>query len=134
MDTINSLPPIVLAAPDYDALASLIEDSTTCDPAVSEFLNSELERADVVETANLPAEAVTMHRVVAFREDASGRERTVTLVFPGEEDIAAGRISVLTPIGAALIGLSKGQSIEWTPRIGASRRLTVLDVSEQAAD
>ena len=51
----------------------------------------------------------------------SGEDRTVTLVFPAEADIAAGKISILTPIGAALLGLSEGQSIHWQTRNGESR-------------
>jgi regulator of nucleoside diphosphate kinase len=56
----------------------------------------------------------------------------VTLVYPGEADIGQGRISVLTPVGAALIGLSKGQSIDWATRTGETRRLTVIEVHEAA--
>jgi regulator of nucleoside diphosphate kinase len=54
-----------------------------------------------------------------------GRERSVVLVYPGQADIGVGRISILTPIGTALIGLSEGQSITWTTRDGRRRRLTV---------
>ncbi len=50
------------------------------------------------------------------------------LVFPGQADIGAGKISILTPIGTALIGLSEGQSIVWTARDGKERRLTVIKV------
>ena len=56
----------------------------------------------------------------------------MTLVYPGEADIEQGKISILTPIGAALIGLSKGQSIDWATRTGEIRRLTVLEVREAA--
>ena len=52
------------------------------------------------------------------------------LVYPGEADIAAGRVSVLTPIGTALIGLAEGQSIVWQTRTGVSKRLTVLKMEE----
>ncbi|GEP07041.1 hypothetical protein MOX02_50790 [Methylobacterium oxalidis] len=58
--------------------------------------------------------------------------KIVTLVYPGEADIGQARISVLTPVGAALLGLSKGQSISWTTRTGAGKQLTVLDVREPA--
>ena len=67
---------------------------------------------------------------IEFRDNATGKVQTVTLVYPGEADIARGRISVLTPIGAALIGLSAGQSIDWETRSGSIKRLTVLDVRE----
>ena len=58
----------------------------------------------------------------------TGEVREVTLVYPGEADISAGRISVLTPIGAALIGLSSGQSIDWRARDGRVHRLVVQSV------
>jgi regulator of nucleoside diphosphate kinase len=57
----------------------------------------------------------------------------VLLVYPGEADIAAGKVSVLTPIGTALIGLAEGQSILWQTRTGAAKRLTVLKVEEATA-
>jgi regulator of nucleoside diphosphate kinase len=63
---------------------------------------------------------------VTFRDDVTGQVRTVKLVYPGEADVAQGTISVLTPIGAALIGLSVSQSIEWDTVSGGRRSLTVL--------
>ena len=57
-----------------------------------------------------------------------GRKRTVTLVFPGLADISQGRISILTPIGTALIGLSEGQTMTWSTRDGRERNLTVMMV------
>lgn len=67
---------------------------------------------------------------VEFRDDTTGKVQTVTLVYPGEADIAQGKISVLTPIGAALIGLRAGHSISWETRSGDIKRLTVLTVRE----
>jgi regulator of nucleoside diphosphate kinase len=69
-----------------------------------------------------------MGSIVEFSSDAG--QRRVTLVYPVEADIAEGRISILTPIGAALIGLSQGQSIAWTARDGRRHRLTVLEVRQ----
>lgn len=63
----------------------------------------------------------------------SGDDRTVTLVFPGDADIAEGRVSILTPIGVALIGLSAGQSMGWTTRDGRPNRLTVEHVETPRA-
>ena len=75
---------------------------------------------------------VRMGSEVAFRDDTTGKVQAVSLVYPGEADIGRGRISVLTPVGAALLGLSKGQSIDWSTRTGTAKRLTVLDVREPA--
>ena len=72
-----------------------------------------------------------MGSIVEFRSD-TGQQRRVALVFPGDADFAQGRISILTPIGAALIGVSPGQSIAWTARDGRRHRLTVLTVEQPA--
>jgi regulator of nucleoside diphosphate kinase len=66
---------------------------------------------------------------VEFRDNKTGEVRRVTLVYPDEADVSRGRISVLTPIGAALIGLSESQSIDFQPPSGGLRSLTVLKVS-----
>ena len=71
---------------------------------------------------------VTMGAQVDFWDDTTGQERRVTLVYPDEADLAAGRLSVLSPVGAALIGLSVGQSIEWETPSRGWRSLTVLRV------
>jgi regulator of nucleoside diphosphate kinase len=67
---------------------------------------------------------------VEFRDDGSGKSQTVTLVYPGDADISQRRISVLTPVGTALIGLSMGDSITFETRTGDLRRLTVLQVRQ----
>jgi regulator of nucleoside diphosphate kinase len=73
-----------------------------------------------------------MGSYVEFRDDTTGRVQAGTLVYPSEADIERRRFSVLTPIGAALIGVSVGQSIGWTTRTGEHRQLTVVGVSSDA--
>jgi regulator of nucleoside diphosphate kinase len=80
----------------------------------------------------VPANVVGMGSTVTFQSDGD-RKRRVTLVFPVAEDIAESRVSVLTPIGTALIGLSEGQSIEWSARDGRRHQLTVLAVERPPA-
>lgn len=123
-DKKHGKPPIVLGRSDHEALARLAESITTKNPAVADQLFGELERARVVSDRQLRPDVVRMNSTLRFSTDA-GESRTVTLVFPGEADIAAGKVSVLTPIGAALIGLSVGQSIDWTGRDGRVHRLKV---------
>jgi regulator of nucleoside diphosphate kinase len=72
-----------------------------------------------------------MNSEVEFRDDATGKVQKMTLVYPGEADISERRISVLTPVGTALIGLPAGQSITWEAPNGDLRRLTVLSVRER---
>ena len=125
----NLSPQIMLGSADHQQLISLAlggaEDA--------DGLLSELERAQVVPDSALPQDVVRMGSSVRFRTDG-GAERTVTVVWPAEADIAAGRISVLTPVGTALIGLRAGQSITWLTRDGRKQVLTVLGVSGPEMD
>jgi regulator of nucleoside diphosphate kinase len=67
---------------------------------------------------------------VTFRDEVSGKESTITLVRPEEADVDAGRISVMTPVGVALIGMAAGKSIDWVTRTAERRRLTVMAVRD----
>ncbi len=124
-------PEIIVSDADYKRLASLAVAAQAGLPEVADALQDELERAHVVAAGSVPSDVVQMGSTVEFRPDA-GAPRRVILVFPGEENIAEGRISVLTPIGAALIGLSSNQSIPWTTRDGRQHELTVLRVEQPA--
>ncbi|WEX88486.1 nucleoside diphosphate kinase regulator [Sinorhizobium garamanticum] len=125
--TRTKLPPIIINAEDHARLTALALSALDRMPEVAEALLSELERARVV-ARDLPKDSVQMGSTVAFDAD-NGFAREVTLVYPGEADIEAGRISVLTPIGAALIGLSVGQSIDWLDRAGKTHRMTIRSVA-----
>lgn len=120
-------PAIVMCRSDHERLSRLAESAAGRNAEVAEQLFAELDRARVVADQRLGAEVVRMGSTLHFATDA-GEERTVTLVYPGEADIAEGKISVLTPIGAALIGLSAGQSIDWASRDGRRHLLTVESV------
>jgi regulator of nucleoside diphosphate kinase len=102
-------------------------------PEVAEFLQLELERAHVLTKAKRAAGHVAMGSRLSYRDETTGRVQQVTLVYPPEADIAQGRISVLTPIGAALIGIKAGDGIDWTTRSGEVRHLTVLEVEDPVA-
>lgn len=123
----ETMPAIVVSEFDYNRLTSLAAVLGDRAPDAASVLKSEMNRARVVPAAALPAAVVQMGSTVEFSSD-TGQRRRVTLVFPADADIAVGRISILTPIGTALIGLSLGQSIAWTARDGRSHRLTVLSV------
>jgi regulator of nucleoside diphosphate kinase len=125
----EQMPAIMVSTADYDRLVSLAAAAEERAPEVASALRTEIERARVVPADALPANVVQMGSTLEFRAD-SGPERRVTLVYPGEADFAQGRISILTPIGAALIGLSPGQSIAWTARDGRRHRLIVLNVTQ----
>jgi regulator of nucleoside diphosphate kinase len=121
------LPPIAMTAQDRDQLRRLADAALDKFPA-AEFLAQEVERADVLAKDAPPNGLVTMGAEVEFRDDATGETRRVTLVYPHEADLAAGRMSVLSPVGAALIGLSAGQTIAWQLPNGGHKSLTILRV------
>lgn len=124
-------PAITMARSDHERLSRLAESYVDRNPAVAEELLTELDRARVVDDTKIASDVVRMGSTLRFTSDV-GEDRSVTLVFPGEADIATGKISILTPIGAALIGLSAGQSIDWTARDGRVHRLTVETVEAPA--
>lgn len=123
--------PVTIARPDHARLLDLAWAARTQAPEVADFLLEEVERARVVEPSDVPPQVVTMGARVTYRDERTGATRTVTLVYPGEQDIEHGRISILTPAGAALIGLAEGQSIVWHGPDGEERSLTVLSVTQR---
>ncbi|MGE0259560.1 MAG: nucleoside diphosphate kinase regulator [Alphaproteobacteria bacterium] len=122
-------PNITLLAAEHDRLSALADAAAQSDPEAADMLAEELERARVVNRLHAPKNIVRMGSDVLFRDDTTKEIRRVSLVFPNEADISRNKVSVLTPIGAALIGLRAGQSIAWRTRNGETRRLTVLKVT-----
>ena len=92
------------------------------------MLLDEINRAEIHAPDKLPADVVTIGSGVEVLDGLTGATRQLRLVLPGEVDVDAGRVSILTPIGAALIGLRKGQSIEWPYPSGDTRTLRILQV------
>ncbi len=121
-------PNIVVSEIDYERLMGLATNVSERLEEIAEELMAELDRAKVVPAKRLPQDVIHMGSTVEFRSN-DGQQRRVTLVYPGEADIAQGKISILTPIGTALIGLAPGQSISWTARDGKQHELNVLSVS-----
>jgi len=126
-------PQIHMIDTEAERLSELALNIETAMPQVSELLLRETTRAKTHRAATMPADVVTMGAEVEFRDEASGVTRTVTLAWPQDADIAVGRISILTPIGAGLIGLGEGQQILWPDRDGRERNLTIVRVSQPAA-
>jgi regulator of nucleoside diphosphate kinase len=124
----RQLPPIALTRGDAEKLIRLADHATGQFAQAGDFLAREIERAKIIEDHEKKKGLVAMGSRVTFRDDVTGQARTVTLVYPDEADLAQGRISVLTPVGAALIGMFECQSIEWETVSGGRRSLTVLSV------
>lgn len=110
---------------DFQKISALLASAP---PQVQELLQAELDRASVTADDALPGDVVAMHSTVVYKDRAMGTTSTVTLVYPHEADIAQNRISILAPVGAALIGLKVGQSITWPLPGGRSKEVEVLEV------
>ena len=121
-------PPILMIDAEADTLTNLALARQARSPEVSELLLQEIGRAKTHPANKIPADVVTMHAQVEFVDEANGASRTVELVYPADADISAGRISIMTPVGAGLIGMREGQSILWPDRDGQQRRLSIVKV------
>ena len=129
----KELPPIIVSGIDFDRLDRLAAAAAGTLPRTADFLAREIARATIAPSGFILRGVVTMGSQVEFRDDVTGQSRTVHLVYPDQADLAEGKLSVLSPVGAALIGLSVGQSIEWETPSGGWRSLTVLHVEGVAA-
>jgi regulator of nucleoside diphosphate kinase len=123
-------PPIIVSSLDLERLEHLLEsDSYRRLPGIPALLE-ELGRATVVEPTAIPAGVVTMNSTVRFIDDSTGATYELTLVYP-EAAGASDRVSILAPVGSALLGLSVGQSISWQVPGGRRLALRVLEVIAQ---
>jgi len=131
----HAKPAIILSATDYDRLSALAHAARNRLPDLASELADEIGRAHVLSRDEIRDEIavdfVGMNDDVEFRDDTAGRVRQVTLVYPDEADISQGKISVMTPVGTALIGLQAGYSITWETPLGETRQLTVLSVRKR---
>lgn len=120
-------PTIIVTAQDLERLQQLLAHS---DSRAADKLDIELARAQVVPARHVPEDVVTMNSEVVFEDASSGEQRHVRLVYPRDADSTRGFVSVLAPMGSALIGLQRGQQITWpTPR--GPRTVRVVDVPYQ---
>lgn len=119
-------PPLVITDVDFVRLSKLLDDAG--EPVAR--LAEELMRATVVPRDEVPANVATMNSVVVYEDEVTGVRRSVRLVYPGQANASEGAVSVLAPVGCALLGLSVGQSIEWDVP-SARRRFRVVEVSYQ---
>lgn len=120
---------ITVSRVDHARLTGLANAALDRMPDVADELLSEMERAKVTAVDKMPANVVRMGSRVSYRA-SDGDVHTIELVYPGEADIAEGRISILTPLGSALIGLREGQSVLWTARDGRSLQVEIIEVTQ----
>jgi len=122
-------PPIHVLAQESDLVANLALTVEHRQPLVAAMLLEEIERAELHEPQTIPADAVRLGSEVSFIDEHAGKVRAITLVLPVDADIARGRVSILTPVGAALYGLRPGDIIDWPDIEGNERRITIVAVN-----
>ena len=124
-------PAIQIRETDAERISNLAIEAEDRLPQVAELLLAEINRATIVEDSRLPQNVVALQSTVKFVDEASGIERTLQRVYPRHADIAAGRISMLSLVGAGLLGLKPGQSISWPDRAGKQRALRIMEVNQR---
>lgn len=125
-----SAPEIIVTRSDFDRLSELLSSTSTHGDVV-ERLEHELDRAHIVPSEEVPGDVVTMNSRIEFEDLETGARKELTLVYPHRANIAEGRVSVLAPIGSALLGLRVGQVIEWPLPANRSKQIRVLRIVYQ---
>lgn len=118
---------ILISDQDFERLSLLVQHA---EGRGADLLDEELARAQVVRQDQIPNDIVTMNSKIRFVDEVSGKDSEVTLVYPKDSDVTSGHVSVLAPVGMALIGLKVGQSIEW-PMPNGPRKLKVISIIYQ---
>ncbi|HDR2162687.1 TPA: nucleoside diphosphate kinase regulator [Enterobacter cancerogenus] len=126
-----SRPTIIINELDAERIDMLLEKPEYAALPIADALNAELDRAQMCTPESMPHDVVTMNSQVKFRDLTTGEERTRTLVYPAKMTDSATQLSVLAPVGAALIGLRTGDTIHWELPGGASAHLEVLELLYQ---
>jgi regulator of nucleoside diphosphate kinase len=125
----TSAPSITITRLDLQRLEHLLDSLDDFGPGAV-ALQAELDRAEVVGHDEVPAGVVTMNSQVHCREESSGKDYHLKLVYPQDAG-GEGTVSILAPVGSALLGLSVGQHIDWTSPTGKVLKLTLLAVEYQ---
>ncbi len=127
----NSRPKIIISSLDAERLDQLLESLAGSSVPGKDELEAELARAEVVPPQDIPPTVVTMNSTVRFRVASSDKDFELTLVYPKDVDSTGGKISILAPVGSALLGLSQGDEIEWPKPGGGVLRVCIEEVTYQ---
>jgi len=122
---------IIITEMDLYRLDSLIENGDLRSEKELHDLHAEIERAVVLDFPEIPSDVVTMNSTVRYVDLESQKENEVTIVYPSQSDSKHSRISVMAPIGTALLGLREGQEIDWMFPDGRRKKLKVLKIVYQ---
>lgn len=126
-----SRPAIIINDLDAERLDRLLEQPQYATLPVAQALNAELDRAEMRSPEAIPADVVTMNSRVKFRDLTSGEEHVRTLVYPTNLTDSDSQLSVMAPVGAALLGVRVGDTIDWTLPNGNQTNLEVLALEFQ---
>ncbi|MCR6702584.1 MAG: nucleoside diphosphate kinase regulator [Dokdonella sp.] len=123
--------PITVSSLDLERIEHLLDLPAHRDAAGAQALRGELARAAIVDPPQMPADVVTMNSTARVVDEESGDVRELTLVYPRDADGSPGKVSVLAPVGAAMLGMRIGQTIDWPLPAGRWLRLRVTDIAYQ---
>lgn len=127
----SNTPAIVISSLDLQRIEALLEQPPHRDAAGSASLRAELARANVLDPAEMPGDVVTMNSTAIVEDERGGGTREISLVYPRDADSATNRVSVLAPVGSAMLGLRVGQTIDWKVPGGRALRLCIRGLSYQ---
>jgi regulator of nucleoside diphosphate kinase len=129
---LSGLPPsIIVSSRDFDRLEQLLDSPALRRLPAAVALMEELKRATVMPPDEIPDGVVTMHSTVECDDELTGEHHRLTLVYPHEANVDSGHVSILSPVGTALLGLSIGQTIDWNAPGGRQLRLHVTRIRYQ---
>ncbi len=124
-------PQITLSEQDAERLERLLESLPDSAFPGKAQLEAELSRADILDPHQMPPNVVTMNSKVRFKVQSSAEEFTLTLVYPKDVDGSGGTISILAPVGSALLGLAEGDEIEWPKPGGGTLQVRIEEILYQ---
>jgi regulator of nucleoside diphosphate kinase len=124
-------PPITISSTDLERIESVLDSSSSKRLPALDQLREELDRAKIVEPENMPPGIITMNSSARCVDEKSNKEYHFTLVYPSGANVDQNRVSILSPMGSAMLGLAEGQSIEWELPGGRKLKLRVLAVTYQ---
>lgn len=129
--TTPNMPSIIVSSQDLERLTSLLDTLSDAQREAAAGLEQELARAEVVPPTKVPQDVVTMNSRLVYEDVESGTRTEAVLVYPHEADPSKGRLSILAPVGSALLGLRVGQEIDWVVPSGRKRRIRVAELLYQ---
>ncbi|WP_014706390.1 nucleoside diphosphate kinase regulator [Methylophaga nitratireducenticrescens] len=127
----NSQPDIIISELDYSRIENLLQATSGIPANVKMALLTELERADLVAPEQMPANVVTMNSQVKFSVVSTGVTFTLKLVYPKDMDSSGNTISILAPVGSAMLGLKEGEEINWPDGQGGMLQVRIETIEYQ---